>query len=256
MSAGIALVRRRIALEQKAFWRNREAAFFAVLLPIALLLILAQLDQHNHLSTSGQAYDQGLVPGVLSFGLIATCYVNLAITLTRLREEGVLKRLRATPLSPTSYLAGQIGSTLTATLVMTLTLVTTGALLYSARLGLAPALAFVAAVALGTTCLCALAFAVTIAVHTFSAVAPVTNASSLPLVLISSAFSPNQFYAHSWLHTAAGYLPVQALAHALQSPYLTPGRPISAKDFIVLAVWTIGAAAIARRRFRWTPSTT
>jgi ABC-2 type transport system permease protein len=251
-TAGLAL--RRVAIEQKTFWRNREAAFFTILLPIALLLILGQLNHGNTLRATGQRFDLGLVPGVLGFGLIATCYINLANTLTKLREDGILKRLRATPLSPSTYLAGQIGSTMVTCALLTAVVVTAGAVAYDARLSADAAIAFAVTVLLGAVCFGALGFAITIAVKTFAAVSPVTNATSLPLVLISGAFSPNEFYAHSSVSTIAGVFPVQRFAHALQTAYLDPAAAFTWTDWSVLLAWAMAAAVVAHRRFRWTPT--
>ena len=63
-------------------------------------------------------------------GVLATTFTALAYNLTLLRDEGVLKRIRGTPMPAGAYLAGFIGSaTLNAILQVTL-VVTIGNLLY------------------------------------------------------------------------------------------------------------------------------
>ena len=51
-----------------------------------------------------------LIPGVAGMGVLATTFTALAFNLTMLRDEGVLKRIRGTPMPAGAYLAGFIGS--------------------------------------------------------------------------------------------------------------------------------------------------
>ena len=52
-----------------------------------------------------------LLAGMLGYGVVATAFAGLAIVLVIRRENGILKRLRATPLPPAVYLAAVIAST-------------------------------------------------------------------------------------------------------------------------------------------------
>ena len=63
------------------------------------------------LSCGGIPYDDFFVPGILAYGVIATTFVNLAISTAILRDEGVLKRMQGTPLPRWAYVAARIGST-------------------------------------------------------------------------------------------------------------------------------------------------
>src|SRR5215208_3300805 len=85
----MALAWEQFRFERKLFWRNPSAAFFNFLLPILLLVLIA---------------------GVAGMGVLATTFTALAFNLTILRDEGVLKRIRGTPIPAGAYLAGIIGS--------------------------------------------------------------------------------------------------------------------------------------------------
>src|ERR1041384_3007974 len=96
--------------EQQLFWRSRELAFFTFLLPILFFVLLGSVygkDRIEHFK--GSRY---LLAGLLGYGVVATAFAGLAISLVVRRESGVLKRLRATPLPPAAYVAGVLGSTL------------------------------------------------------------------------------------------------------------------------------------------------
>ena len=59
------------------------------------------------------------VPSILAFGVIVAAYVNLGAKLATLRHDGVLKRIRTTPLPAGAYLSGVFGSTAATTLAIT-----------------------------------------------------------------------------------------------------------------------------------------
>src|SRR5919201_6636760 len=94
--------------QQQLFWRNREAAFFSFLFPIILLVLLGSVYGDNEIDgVRGSTY---LLAGLIGYGVAATAFASLAITLVVRREAGLLKRVRGTPLGPAIYLAAVIGS--------------------------------------------------------------------------------------------------------------------------------------------------
>src|ERR1700760_4107359 len=109
----LGLVAWQVRYEQRAYWRNRVRAIFTFAFPLMFLVIFASLNQNAHISSlGGIPYDDFFVPGILAYGLIATTYVNMAISTAILRDAGVLKRMQGTPLPGWAYVAARIGSTL------------------------------------------------------------------------------------------------------------------------------------------------
>jgi len=88
--------------EQLVFWRSKEAALFIFLFPLLLFLLLGSV-------YSGRIYGvpapQALLAGLLGYGCANTSFAGLAITLVIRRENGILKRVRATPLPASTYIA-------------------------------------------------------------------------------------------------------------------------------------------------------
>ncbi len=82
------------------FWRNPSAAFFGVVLPLGLLAIFGAV-------FAGRDADLNvIVPGIAGMSVMSATFTSLAYNLTTLRERGILKRLRGTPLPTSAYLAG------------------------------------------------------------------------------------------------------------------------------------------------------
>src|SRR5881275_2162316 len=93
---------RQYRLERRMFWRNPSAAFFNFLLPLLFLGFFGAI-------LSGNQKDLNvIVPGIAGMAVMATTFSALAFNMTFLREQGVLKRMRGTPMPTPAYL-GAIG---------------------------------------------------------------------------------------------------------------------------------------------------
>src|SRR6476646_230244 len=101
----LALVASEVGFEQRAFWRNPFAAAFSVGFSVVFLLLLGLRGNSGHIDFLGNVRTvQYYVPGFIAYGVMATCFNVLAITLVNRREMGLLKRLRLSPLPTRVYL--------------------------------------------------------------------------------------------------------------------------------------------------------
>src|SRR5438477_4462598 len=131
----LGLVGWQIRYEQRAYWRNRGRGIFTFVFPLMFLVIFGSLNQGVHIhSLGGIPYDVFFVPGILAYGLIATTFVNMAISTAILRDQGVLKRMQGTPLPPWAYVAARIGSTLVIVLSMTALVLALGVVAYGVHI--------------------------------------------------------------------------------------------------------------------------
>src|SRR4029450_11166102 len=100
MRENAAMTWRQYRLERKMFWRNPTAAFFNFLFPLILLALFGAI-----LSGKQDQLDV-IVPGIAGMSVMSTTFIALAFNVTFLREEGVLKRIRGTPLPSGAFLSG------------------------------------------------------------------------------------------------------------------------------------------------------
>ena len=189
------------------------------------------------------------VPSIIAFGVIVAAYVNLGAKLATLRHDGVLKRIRTTPLPASAYLSGVLGSTAATSLAITASIIAIGAFAFGAvpRVGGLPELA--AGLALGVICFGSLGLALSAVAGSAESASPIANASYLPLAIMSGIFDPT-FPVPHWLSAAVGLFPVRALAQILQHAY-TPVAHAPATDWAILLAWTAAACAFTAWRFRW-----
>src|SRR5690242_1556488 len=128
----LGLVGWQIRYEQRSYWRNRGRGIFTFVFPLMFLVIFGALDKGQTLSSRGGIpYDAFFVPGILAYGVIATTFVNMAISTAILRDQGVLKRMQGTPLPPWAYVVARIGSTVIIVLLMTVLVLALGAIAYN-----------------------------------------------------------------------------------------------------------------------------
>jgi ABC-2 type transport system permease protein len=236
-----ALAWQQFRLERKMFWRNPSAAFFNFLLPLLLLVLTA---------TAFDVADEGLdvlIPGVAGMGVLATTFTSLAFNLTWLRDEGILKRIRGTPMPPTAYVAGLIGSAAVNAILQVAIVVTIGNLVYGVDWPHDPALLVLFTV-LGLVCFSALGVAFSHLIPNEEAAPAYTNAVFLPLIFISGVFYSAEELPEA-LKVIAEALPLKHLIDGLSEAIVGGGDAGTAA--LVLAAWTVVGVVLAVRFFRW-----
>ncbi len=249
------LVAHQVRYELIKFWRDPQAVFFTVALPVVFLVIFAAIFGNQTIDDrSGLKVSTYYVPGIIALGVMAASFVALAIGLVEQRERGVLKRLRATPLPASAYIASRaaIALVLTALIAVILTLI--GRVLYGVTIPTDRAPGVLLTLAVGTTAFCCLGFAVSGVIGSANAAPAVTNGIMLPLQMLSGIFFPVSQIPDAVL-TVAKVFPVYHLATGLLEGFDPNGAPggIDPVALAVLAAWGALGAVIAVRTFRWEP---
>jgi ABC-2 type transport system permease protein len=237
-----ALLWRQFRWERRLFWRNPSAAFFNFLLPLLLLLLVASV-----FASDAEELDV-LIPGVAGMSVMATTFSALAMTLTLLREQGILKRMRGTPLPPATLLGGLVLSSVVNAVAQVALVVVIGHVLYDVDWPRSvPELALWTA--LGVTCFAALGIAFAHAIPNADSAPAYTNAVFLPAVFISGVF----YSAESLppvLEGIAQALPLKHVIDGLSSAIVT-GDGLQGTALAVTAAWTLAGLVLAVRYFRW-----
>src|SRR5215210_3242147 len=203
----IGLAWRQYRLERTMFWRNPSAAFFNFLLPLLFLALFGAL-LHDQLDSL-----QVLVPGIAGMAVMSTTFNALAFNVTALRELGILKRVRGTPLPTSAYLAGIAGSAVTNTVLQIAIISVAG----KAVFGLAwpqDLVGLAVFVTLGVLCFASLGVALSHAIPNFDAAPAYVNAAFLPLIFISGVFYDAE-NAPRAIRDAAQVLPLKHLIDGL-----------------------------------------
>jgi ABC-2 type transport system permease protein len=252
----VALTIRQFRYDLLAFARNSQARFFTLALPVAFLLIFATVFGDKKVPLPGGAIHTSVyyVPGIIALGIIQAAVSNLAISVTAQRENGILKRRRATPISAGVLVAARALTAVVVSLVMTGVLAAIGWFAYGARIPSGHIAALVVTVLLGAASFAALGFALTTIIRSADSAQPVIAAITLPLYFISGIFLATTLLP-GWLLNVASVFPVRPFQQALLAAYnpYSAGTGFAARDLLVMAAWGIAGLVVAIRRFRWTP---
>lgn len=237
--------------ELKLYARSRELAFFTFVLPLVFFLILGSAYGDEEMD----GYDGAdyLLTGMIGYGAAATAFAGLAIVVVIRREDGILKRLRATPLPAPTYLAALLATTIIAFLVEVVVLVALGAVFLDAAVPKAiPSL--VLALLLGASAFAALGVGLTTLIRRAEGASAVINAIYLPTAFLSGAFFSQETFPR-FLTAIAGVLPLSYFIDLMGAVALD-GRGIWEEplDVAVIAAWGLAGVILAVRGFRWIPT--
>jgi ABC-2 type transport system permease protein len=239
----------QVRSEQLVFWRSKEAALFIFLFPLLLFVLLGSV-------YSGTIYGvpapQALLAGLIGYGCANTAFAGLAIQLVLRREKGILKRLRATPLPPSTYVAALLSSTLVVFALQTIALVVLGRTLYGTPFPHAVG-SLVLAVVLGAAVFAALGVATASLIRSGDGSSAVVNFILLPMAFLTGSFGPTRHYPR-FLRAIGDVLPLKYFVDLVNAVYLHSHALWTKPGAIgVLAAWGAAGLVVAVFRFRWEP---
>jgi len=239
-----ALAWQQFRLERKLFWRNPSAAFFSFVLPLTLLLLFASV------FAGDDDQLEVLIPGIAGLSVMATTFNAMAFNLTFLREQGILKRLRGTPIPTVSYLGGFLGSAVLNAFVQVALVITIGNLLYGVSWPQDP-FALVVFTAAGVLAFGSLGIALSHAIPNFDSAAAYVNAIFLPVMFVSGVFYSSDNLPPV-LEGAAKALPLKHVIDGLSGAIVTGAGVVdNVEALVVVALWGVAGLVLAVRGFRW-----
>jgi ABC-2 type transport system permease protein len=253
--SALQLVAHQLRYDQKAFWRNPAAVFFTVGFPVVLLIIFATVFGDQTVDVRGGIDTTTYyVPAIITVAVISATMQSLAMSLVIAREDGRLKRGRGTPMPAWVFVAGRIGNSIVVALLMLVLITALGRVLYGVDVpwGRLPEILVVLVV--GSAAFCCLGIALTAAIPSQDAAAPIVNALLLPLYFLSGVFIPEDELP-SGVISFANHFPVRNFFEAFFDAYIPAGGGSSLDwgNLAVVAVWGIAGLLLAIRFFRWTP---
>ena len=195
-------------------------------------------------------YIDFLMPGVIGMSIMQLGLFSVAFSFVTMKREGVLRRLLATPLNPTTLLIAQVFTRLLVVLLQTIILAAVAVFVFGAEFA-GNFFAVLLASALGGGVFLALGFAVSGWSRSEQQAAPLANIVSLPMMFLSGVFFSRDVLPDP-LQVATDYLPLTFLVEAIRG-MTVQGDSVIAQwpNFLGMAVWLVVAFIIANRTFRW-----
>jgi ABC-2 type transport system permease protein len=226
------------------FWRNPSAAFFNFVLPLLFLV------GGGAILSGNQDHLNKLVPAIAGMSVMSTTFTALAYNIVFLRERGVLKRIRGTPLPTGSYFGGVAANAVTNTALQIAIVVVAGRIFFGIGWPVHWG-ELVVFVIVGVVSFAALGVAFAHAIPNFESTAAYVNAVFLPVVFVSF-YAFDTAGAPAFIRGAADVLPLKPLIEGLSGAIVT-GASLSSNlgALAVIAGWGVVGVWLAVRGFSW-----
>ncbi|MGH2502320.1 MAG: ABC transporter permease [Ktedonobacterales bacterium] len=191
-----------------------------------------------------------LMPGILAMSLMQLGLFATATPLVSLREEGVLRRLGATPLPRWQLISGQLLMRLTIGLVQAALIIGLSVSMFHVHIQ-GNYLALAGMTVLGALSFIGLGYLIAAFAKSVESASGISSAVNFPMMFLSGVFFPVAFLP-AFLAPVVKALPLTYLADGFRQISVggTPLFPLWV-DVAVLAGWGLVCTALAARFFKW-----
>jgi ABC-2 type transport system permease protein len=230
-----------------AFARNPFAAFFTLVFPLTFFVLIGAV-VGDTTDAAGVPITQYLVAPFGAFGVAYAAFTVLASDTALLRENGVLKRWRGTPLPASVVVAGRIASAVVISVLAMVILAGVGIAAYGVEMQWDKLPAMFVTLLVGIACFSALGLALAATLPSATATQAASNGIVILLAFISDIFLIG-VELPIWLERVADALPLKHFVVALRGTFdpAVTGAAFAAGHLAVLAVWTLAGAVVAWR---------
>jgi len=249
----LSLLASQARYQNKIFFRNPTAAFFTLFFPLMIFLVFSLIFGNEYIEELGVTLAQYFGPAMAVFAAVSASYTNVAITTAYQRDEGILKRVRGTPLPFAIYLGGKIVSAAFVAAVSVVIMMAVGVVFYGIQIYASTIAAAIVTFFIGVGCFAALGLLVAGLVNTGESATAVTNATLLPLAFISGIFIVPSDAAPAWLDAVADFFPLKHFVVPFTdafNPTFT-GSPWQWAHLGYLVLWGAVALILGIRFFKW-----
>jgi ABC-2 type transport system permease protein len=251
----------RGALELRQFFRTREAVVFTFCFPPLVLVLLGSIfrDSYNH---PGLSASKVFSASMIAYGIVSTAFLTMGHGIAIDREFGMLKRLRATPVTPTAYFVGKLILVAVASAAEVVLLLAVGWAVFDQPLptGAGTWLTFGWLLALSVLACTLLGIAAGSLLPSVRSAGAVLNVPVVALQFLSGIFVHPITMLPNWMIVVGSLFPVKWMGQGFRSVFL----PDSAARFeaagawelgrisLVLGAWCVVGLALCVVSFRWT----
>ena len=252
-----AVLNQQVGYQNKMFYRTPIAAFFTLVFPLMLLILFGALFGSEDIPELGVTVAQYYAPALAVFSAASATYTNISVGTSFQRDEGILKRIKGSPLPPYLFFSGKIVSGTVVAALAVLIMMVFGVLVYGVTIYPRTLPAAVLTFLVGAGCFACLGLLVAAVAPTGNAATAMANATLLPLAFLSGLFFPTTDDTPDWLVTVGNIFPLKHFNDAFQATFLpnTTGPQFDWGALGYMALWGVVALLLALRLFKWEPRT-
>jgi len=237
-------------METKLFLREPIGTFFTLVFPLMLLFLFGEIFGNEPNPTFGGRGTIDISMPIYTAMIIGTTgLMSTTITMATYRENGVLRRLRTTPISPLTVLVAQVTVVFLMTTIGMLLLVAAGKFIYHVQFE-----GNVLSV-LGGFVLCCLSFfgigfIIAGTMPNARAAQVVGMVLLYPMIYLSGASFPRELLPET-IRKISTFLPLTYVVNLLRGLWIGEAWSQHVNDVIVLAAMMVVGVVISFKTFRW-----
>jgi ABC-2 type transport system permease protein len=238
-------------MEAKLFLREPVGAFFTLVFPLIMLFIFGFIygSVPPPPGSDGLGAVDVLIPALSAMVIGITGMMAITITMATYRENGILRRLRTTPVSPLIVMAAQVVVVFVMTALGMLLLVSAGKLVYHVQFE-GNVLSLLGGFTLGSLSFFGIGFILAGILPTARTAQVVAMVLLYPMLILSGAAWPREMMPAT-IQKVSAFIPLTYVVNLLRG--LWAGQPWSAHllDVGVLAGMLVLGVIISAKTFRW-----
>jgi ABC-2 type transport system permease protein len=238
------------AANLKLLVREPITVFFTLAFPVMLVLIFGAMYGNKPAAIFGGYGSMDVsMPGYTALILGSVGLLTVAINTSSYRESGVLRRFRATPLRPVTYIAADVAGTLVMMMAGMVPLLLAGRLIYDVRFEGQPVSVFLA-VLLGGMAMFSVGYLIASLAPSARSAQVIGMAIFYPMMFLSGAGIPLEVLPAT-IRRIADFLPLTYVVKLLRGLWFgeTWGQHLL-ETAVLLGILGV-CTAVAARFFRW-----
>lgn len=246
-------------VETKVFMREPMGVIGTLGLPLLIFIVLGRTFRGSGLRAGGAAPPSGgggsladapfNVPILAALLIAVSAVLSLVAIISIYREGGILKRLRATPLSPVTILSAHVFVKLVFTVASLALLILAGRRLFPGAVDV-PLVSFTGALLLGTVSILSMGFVIASIVPTARFAQPIGAAVLYPMIALSGLFFPVEALPGA-LRVVANALPTTHAVTLMQAVWDGHGWWNAMASVLALLLILAVCVAVSTKVFRW-----
>jgi len=238
-------------VEAKLFLREPVSAFFTLVFPLVMLFIFGFIygNVPPPPGSDSQSAIDGLIPALTAMVIGMTGLMPITITMATYRENGILRRLRTTPVSPLVVLAAQLIVVFIMTGLGMLLLVVAGKLVFHVRFD-GNAFSLLAGFTLGSLSFFGIGFILAGTMPTARTAQIVAMVLLYPMLILSGAAWPRELMPAA-VQKISAFLPLTYVVTLLRGLWVGEPWGKHLLDVGVLVGMLILGIIISVKTFRW-----
>ena len=239
-------------LEIKIFVREPMGVIGTIGIPVVVFLIASRLMGPRIARTAiqtGGGPGSAVLPVLASILMALSAISSLVTIISIYREGGILKRLRATPLSPTVILSAHVLVKLLFT-ILTLAIMILLGRQYFPPGAPVPLFSYAVALTFTTWSILSIGFLIASIVPTARFAQPLAAIILYPMIVVSGLFFPVSVLPQ-WMQAGAGALPLGYAVSLLDGIWRGEGWSAHLGEVAALTLFFLAFTAISSRVFRW-----